>query len=164
MKKVFLLFFLIGSMAMAQTAYVNSDYLLASMTEMQAANAEIQKLNKSLGSDLQKAEANAKQKLADLQYKASAPGVTEEQMKQYASQADALQKELESSAQSAERTLGLKRQELLDPILERVNDAIEAVAKEKGFKLVVNASAVLFADESVNLTPAVAAKLGVTLK
>ncbi|MBL7774643.1 MAG: OmpH family outer membrane protein, partial [Saprospiraceae bacterium] len=53
---------------------------------------------------------------------------------------------------------------LYKPILERVNTAMQAVAKEGGFLLVFDTSTqvLLYADESLDLTNLVRAKLGLT--
>jgi len=57
-----------------------------------------------------------------------------------------------------------KRQELLKPLLEKVDVAIKAVAKENGYQLIFDTSlfnAVLFAQETDDILPQVKAKLGI---
>jgi len=56
-----------------------------------------------------------------------------------------------------------KRQELLTPLLEKIQKAIDEVAKARGYKMVFDeslVSAVLFADKSLDITDEVKAKLG----
>ena len=55
-----------------------------------------------------------------------------------------------------------KREELYKPILERVNAAMQAVAKENGYLLVFDTSTnvLLYADEALDVTNLVKAKLG----
>ncbi len=53
-----------------------------------------------------------------------------------------------------------KRNKLLEPIYTSVNEAIEAVAKEKGYTFVFDQQVLLYGEESENLTEAVKAKLG----
>ncbi|MEM9821042.1 MAG: OmpH family outer membrane protein [Bacteroidota bacterium] len=60
-----------------------------------------------------------------------------------------------------------KRQELLGPLLKRVDEAIQAVAKEQNFQMIFDSSvfnAVLFKDEAHDITEAVKAKLGIKEK
>jgi outer membrane protein len=58
--------------------------------------------------------------------------------------------------------LAKKREETYRPILERVNKAMEEVAREHGFLLVFDSSTpvVVYADEALDLAPLVRAKLG----
>ncbi len=64
--------------------------------------------------------------------------------------------------QSAEQAVSAKRDELLKPILEKVYEAIKAVAKENGFAMIFDTStgAALYALETEDVTPIVLKKLG----
>jgi outer membrane protein len=56
-----------------------------------------------------------------------------------------------------------QREEKMKPILDRLNQAIQAVAQEKKFAIVLDRSAganILYAEPAYDLTDAVAAKLG----
>jgi outer membrane protein len=55
-----------------------------------------------------------------------------------------------------------KRTELFQPIIKKATDAINGVAKEKGYTYVLDSSAgtILFSTESDDLMPAVKTKLG----
>lgn len=86
----------------------------------------------------------------------------QQQEKQNALQAqqDAIAKYEEDVRQQ----LGKKREELLNPILEKVEKAIQEVAKEGGYTMIFDTSkfnALLFAKESEDILPQVKAKLGV---
>ena len=76
-----------------------------------------------------------------------------------------LQNRIESTQQSAQEKVSQKKQEVYGPILEKADKAIKAVAKEKGYDYVFDASsgggALLFARESDNITPYVKEKLGI---
>jgi len=54
----------------------------------------------------------------------------------------------------------MKQSDLMQPIYDKLNASIAKVSKEKGYKLVVSIASVLYADESVNITEAVKADLG----
>ncbi len=69
---------------------------------------------------------------------------------------------LQSYQQLAQQTLAQKEQELLMPILEKYQKAIDAVGEEMGFVYIFDLSSqvVLFhSDKSVDVTPMVKAKL-----
>ena len=61
-----------------------------------------------------------------------------------------------------EEAVAKKREEKLKPILEKVNNAIQTVAKENGYLYVIDATAgtLLYADEANDLQNLVRTKLG----
>jgi len=57
-----------------------------------------------------------------------------------------------------------KRQELLAPVINRANEVIEAIAKERGYQLVFDTSifnAVVYADETIDIIAEVKKRLGI---
>ena len=163
MKKVLLLLFLAAGTAMAQTGFVQYEAILASMPEVEPIRKELGDLTATLRADLEKAQANSEQKLQELQYQAQKPGVTAEERQGLAQQAQALQNELANSSKAAELQLGAKENDLMKPILNKLNEAIQAVSKEKGLKLVVNASQVVFSEPGANISIDVAKRLGINI-
>ena len=59
------------------------------------------------------------------------------------------------------KQLQTKRDELLQPIYTKVNQAINDVAKENGFQFIFDQGVLLFAEESQNIGPMVKTKLGI---
>ncbi|MBK6933437.1 MAG: OmpH family outer membrane protein [Saprospirales bacterium] len=79
---------------------------------------------------------------------------------------EALEKErqeIQKFEQDAQKAVETKRNELLQPILVRINEAIQAVAAENGFTMIfdVSSGAMLFAAETIDVTALVKKKLGV---
>ncbi len=79
------------------------------------------------------------------------------------------QNELQELQQNAEGALSRKQQELIAPIMEKIQTAIDAVAKENAYTFVLNSDAgygttpvILVAPESDNITNLVFKKMGVT--
>lgn len=77
--------------------------------------------------------------------------------------------EIREFQQNSEVALGRKQQELLAPVMDKIQKAIDDVAKEAGYTYVLNSDAgyqsavvVLVAPESDNITNLVFKKLGVT--
>jgi len=71
---------------------------------------------------------------------------------------------LQKFVSEADRKVAAKRRELLQPVLEKAQKAVEEVAKEKGYQLIFDTSvfnSVLMADESIDITEQVLAKLGI---
>jgi outer membrane protein len=78
------------------------------------------------------------------------------------------QNEIQELQSNIEQTLGKKQQELLEPVMNKIQAAIDAVAKENGYTYVLNSDAgygttpvLLVAPESDNITSLVFKKLGV---
>ena len=70
--------------------------------------------------------------------------------------------------QNKDQELNQRQLELLSPLLDRVQQAIDEVAKEKGLDLVLSAQTtagpvVLFASEELDITQEVSEKLVVTI-
>ena len=53
-----------------------------------------------------------------------------------------------------------KRNDLLEPIYEKVNEAIKAVAKEQGFQFIFDQQVLLYGEETSDVSAAVRTKLG----
>ncbi|MBS1575485.1 MAG: OmpH family outer membrane protein [Bacteroidetes bacterium] len=70
---------------------------------------------------------------------------------------------LQNWQQTAQQIMGLKQQQLAAPMYKRISDAINAVAKEKGYTYVLTSEALIVAPPSDDMLPAVAAKLGIKL-
>lgn len=64
--------------------------------------------------------------------------------------------------QEAQQIVNAKREELLKPILTRIDEAVKSVAKESGFLMVFDTGSgvMLFASETEDVTPMVKKKLG----
>lgn len=74
------------------------------------------------------------------------------------------QQDLQKFEQEANEKVAAKREELLKPILTKVDEAIKAVAKEGGYAMIFDTStgAMLFATDTDDITEAVKKKLGIT--
>ena len=75
----------------------------------------------------------------------------------------AKEEEIKTLRNKAQLEMISRRQVLLEPILKKMQDAVDAVAKEKGFTYVfdISSGALLFANESEDIEPLVKAKLGI---
>jgi outer membrane protein len=79
------------------------------------------------------------------------------------------QQNIEKLQQDAETTVRQKQAQLMEPVYDKVNKAIEAVAGENGYSLILSArigglDVVLFGDEKLDVSDLVLKKMGVTPK
>lgn len=70
---------------------------------------------------------------------------------------------LQNWQQIGQEAVQNKQNQLLAPVMKRINDAINAVAKEKGYTYVLSRETVLVAPDADNMMQAVAKKLNITL-
>ena len=147
--------------AQQKIGYINSDELLMSMPEAKKADAEISAYAKTFQDQL-----SQMQKELETKYKAYEAGVktmTEAMKDVKEKELQDLQNRLQSTQQSAEEKVSNKRQELLKPITEKADVAIQAVAKEKGYSYIfdANAGGIIYALPTDNILQDVKNKLGI---
>jgi outer membrane protein len=140
--------------------YVNSQAILAEMPEMKAAESNLEGLQKQLQKKGQAMVVNFQTDVKALQKKAADGDLTPKQQEEESIKLEARQKEIGAFEQSMVSDLQEKRNELLEPIYEKVNDAIKAVAKEQGFQFIFDQQVLLFGEESADVSAAVKTKLG----
>ncbi len=143
--------------------WLNSALLLDGMPEKVKADSIITKYARSFQEMI---EGMGKEYQAKVQeYQASEKTMTDAMKEVKQKEIQDLQNRAESTQQSAQEKVGQKKQEVYGPILEKADKAIKAVAKEKGYDYIFDASSgggtLLFARESDNITPLVKEKLGI---
>lgn len=168
MKKTILLTLLgIATFAFAKPAaaqkfaHINSSELLQMMPEVKTANKQLEEYSKQLRSQLENmtAELNKKYEVYTKeaeQLPAAIREVREKEIQQ-------LQERIETFKETAQESVQNKEKELLEPIVKKAKDAVQAVAKEMGYSYVFDTSTgslIMFPD-SDNLMGAVKKKLGI---
>jgi len=143
--------------------HMNLGNLLELMPETKKANDELKvfadrltAIDDSLGRALQSGAEN-------LQREYDAGNLTPIQAQQRQAELQKQQEFLQKFEQEANQKVSAKREELLKPILDKVDDAIRTVAKELGFAMIFDTSsgAMLFASETEDVTALVKNKLGI---
>lgn len=144
--------------------YINSAALLQEMPDVKEAESNLEVLQKQLQAKGQQMLESFQQKYLELERKNSQGEISprvldEESQKLKKEEAKIAQYEQDMQTQIYE-----KRNSLLEPILDQVNEAIKAVAIEEGYLYIFDASPgsgiLLYADESTDVYDKVKAKLG----
>ncbi len=142
--------------------YINSQVLIQQIPQVKEANAELETVKKQY-------EKQGQDKVTALQTKYQAlerkQGQGEISPKQLEVEAQALkQEELEIAKfqQDIQQKLYEKSESLLKPIRDKIQAAIDEVAKENGFDYIFDQSMgiLLYADEAADVSAQVKAKLG----
>ena len=146
--------------AQNKIAHIDVQALLSEMPEMKAAEAELTKLSKTYETDIRTTMQELQTKVE--LYEKEAPTKTEEVNAQRMQEVQGMQQNIQQANQVAQQELGKKRMEILEPILQKANDAILKIGKAQGFDYVLDSSAgsgVLLA-EGKDLLPEVKKELG----
>ncbi len=167
--KKFLQLALVAVMMLAATAtvsaqkfgYVNSAAILAEMPAMKAAESNLEALQKQLQKKGQGMVEKFQADVKVLQDQAAAGDLTPKQQQEESVKLEARQAEIGKFEQDMVSDLQEKRAELLKPIYDSVNSAIEAVAKEGGYQFIFDQQVLLYGEEAADVSAAVRAKLGI---
>ena len=73
-----------------------------------------------------------------------------------------LEARINAFSQAAQQDIVNKREELYNPIIDKIDVAIKAIAEEGGYKYILDASTILYGAESENVGTKVQKKLGLT--
>lgn len=166
MKKILLLALalMVTTAGFAQKfGYCNSTALLTELSEVKAADSDLKDYQAQLTKRGQEMVKVLQEKATELGRKKELGTISP---KDYDTQAAKLAEEeerIKAYEQEVYTKLTEKREGLYKPILDKVNNAMKAVAEENKFVYVFDSSSqvILYADESLDVTKLVKAKLGV---
>lgn len=143
--------------------HVNSSEMLQDHPKVKEADVILEEFQKAELAELQK-----KAQAFDASYKAFLTEYNQGNLSQVRSaelqkELTAEQEKLKEMETTAQYKLQLKRQQLLEPILNELDTAIQAYGKENGFTMIFDTSVmgtIVFAEESQDLTAAIKQKVG----
>ncbi|MCC7466208.1 MAG: OmpH family outer membrane protein [Saprospiraceae bacterium] len=143
--------------------YCNSGVLLTQIPEVKAADSDLNAFQTQLTKRGQEMVKALQDKASELDRKQQQGTISPKDLE---TQSQKLKEEEASIAkyeQEVYEKLAQKREELFKPILDKVNKAMEDVAKENQFMFVFDSSTqvILYSDESLDVTNLVKAKLGI---
>lgn len=139
--------------------YVNSQAILAEMPDVKQAEANLEALQKQLEKKLQDGLTKLQQDYVAVQQKVERGELSPKQQEEEAKKLQDRQAQLQQDEQNMVQQIQKKRADELNPILEKVNNAISEVAKENGFQFIFEQGALLYFEESQDVSALVKAKL-----
>lgn len=163
-KSTVYLFLVLATMslnAQSKVAHINTQELIALMPEMKAAKIEFDKLQESLGADIQDKVTEYKNKLT--LYTNEAPNKTAIENEARQKELAELETKIRETEANAQATSEQKYTELTTPIQEKALAVIQKVGRAKGFEYVLDStsgSGVLLMD-GTDLMAAVKKELGI---
>ena len=170
-----LLLAIMGQTAWAQgttkIGYTNVELILQYMPETKAIEAELTKLQEAISKTLEVKQKYYQQKLTEfMEYKQSGKPLTPEMEKAATTELQRLEGEVQKGIADAEERIMKRRMDLLKPVQDKLQGAIDATAKEGGYTYILNQAvgegipSILYGKESDNLTTVIAKKLGISVE
>lgn len=141
--------------------YLNSAAILAEMPEVKQADANLEALQKQLQKKGQGMVELLQKDYGLIQKRIENGELSPKQQEEEAAKLKAREQEIGQFEQDMAKQLQDKRNELLQPIYDKVNKAISDVAKENGFQFIFDQGVLLYSEESQDVSKMVKAKLGI---
>lgn len=141
--------------------YTNQEALLANMPEMEGVQQQLQQAAQTAQEQLMQQQQDFQGRVE--QYQKQQALLSEERRAEREQELQQLNAELQQAARQQDQQLAQREQELMEPLLTKLQDAITAVAEQRGLDVVLRSQAMLYANEDrvVNITRDVAQNLGI---
>ena len=145
--------------------YINSSGLLEEMAEIKEANSNLETLQKQLQSKGQKMLQDFQLEYTELENKVKRGEIAPAQQQVEEQKLQVKQEEILAYEKEIQNQMATKQETLYKPILDKVNKAIEDVAKENGYTYIFDTSpgigVILYSDQTADVTTMVKGKLGI---
>ena len=142
--------------------HVSSDVLVQAMPEYDSALVKLEELRTHYGDEIERIQVEINNKIEDFNNGEATMSDLIKEAK--ASEIQELQVRLQNYSQTAQQEMQQRQMRLMQPIMDKARNAIEAVAKEKGLIYVFDISQgnpIYTSPESLDVMPLVKAKLGI---
>lgn len=144
-----------------KVGHINSVQLIDSLNEAKAASVTLKQYDASLTKTGEEMLAKYQEKVRIYQNSIQAGSFTPVQKSQAESDLQVDQQALSAYRQSAQTSLEKRRQELIQPILDKINKAIQDVGKEEGYAFIFDSTmGVLYFNKTDDVFSKVLKKLG----
>ena len=147
----------VGVAKAQKVASMDYEAVLAAMPETKKMTTDLDTFSKTKGDELNK-QAEAFQKEVQA-YQAEAAKMTEAQRTAKESELQKKQQNLQQLQQTAQQDLASRRDTAVKPIIEKLNNAVNKVAKANGFDFIIDATALIYKG-GPDATPLVKKELG----
>jgi len=154
----------IFTQAQTKVGTIDAEYILGNMPEMQSVEQGMQTYSANLQAQMQ---GNVKKydSLIDA-YKTNNATFTEEQLKTKQEEIIGIENDLQTFKQKATLMMQMKRNELTQPLYEKIDVAMKEIIAAQKYTQILNTSTngLAYADPKFDITEAVINKLGITIK
>jgi len=155
----------LSAQSTTKIGYTDIDYILGAMPEAKEIESELSEYSKQYEKQLQAKMTEFQTKLQD--YQQNGQNMLPEIRADREQELQSMQQSIQQFEQKAQNNIQKKQVELLQPVYDKIQNAIDAVRKENGYDYILSArqgmiSIILSADEKYDVSKLVFNKLGVT--
>lgn len=142
--------------------YTNSQAILVEMPDVKLAESKLETLQKQLQTRYEQLMTKYQQMRGDLEKRYGEGTLSQVQLDAELKVLGDKEKEIIDYEKDMMNQMQTRRAKEIQPILEKVQDAIDMVAKEQGYQYIFDqgSGVLLYAKEEDDITPLVKAKLG----
>ena len=156
------MFTMVTMSAQAQKfGFIDSDALLIEMPKVKQARANLEVLQKQLQTKGQNMVTEFQTKYQQLETQKAQGTITQKDLETELKKLEKKQGEIQAFEQDMVKQLQEREQKELQPILDEVNNAIKAVAKENGYQFIFEKKTLLYFEDAMDVGALVKAKLKV---
>lgn len=154
----------VSTVSAQKFARVNLQEVVVAMPEFEQAQKNLEAFGKDLQEQMEQIQVEFNNKLADFQKNQATMAASIKQMKQQ--ELEQLQQRFAEFQQIAQQDFQKKEGELLEPVQQKAQEAVNKIAKANGYLAVYNTSipSLAYFDEAqlVDIAPLVKKELGIT--
>ena len=137
-----MMFVTVGMVNAQKVASMDYEVVLSAMPETKKMTTDLDTFSKTKGDELNK-QAEAFQKEVQ-QYQADGAKLTEAQRNAKEAELQKKQQNLQQLQQTAQKDLATRRDTAVKPIIEKLNNAVNKVAKANGFDFIIDSTALIY--------------------
>ncbi len=143
--------------------HLNSQNILSGLQSVKEAESNLEAFQTQLQKKGQAMVEALQKRYQDVGRKEQQGELSPKQLDEESKKLKEEEAKIQQFEQEMQQQLLAKREELLQPILDKVNEAIASVSREQGFVYIldVGTGVLLFADEQYDITAQVKQKLGI---
>lgn len=133
-----------NTQAQAKTAHVDFREVVTKMPAMIEAQKQLENLSKTYEGEITTMITEYRSTLE--KYEREAEQKTDKENEDRGKELQDMEKRIQEYRQTAQKEIGQKEQDLMNPLIEKARAAIAKVGKAKGFQYVLDSSTLLLAD------------------
>ena len=138
-----LMFVTVGVAKAQKVASMDYEAVLAVMPETKKMTTELEAFSKTKGEELGK-QADAFQKEVQQYQQVDGPKMTEAQRTAKEAELQKKQQNLQQIQATAQNDIAQRRDAAVKPIIEKLNKAVEKVAKASGYEFIIDSGALIY--------------------
>jgi len=152
----------LGAMAQSKLAHMNSQEIIVEMQDYKDAVTSLENKQKGYQEELNRIQEELQKKYQE--YMAQADSLPRNIAERREKEINDMNQRYQEFQQEASQSMQQAQQEAMNPILQKVSDAVQAVGKADGYTYVfdlANSSITYVGDNSVDITAKIKAQLGI---